>query len=481
MIKEETKAVILDGSINDVPKFKGRTKIELFENGEKVAEHIDENMQTNFINNVFNRSRINTIGENGYKMLYDNMPIYDKLLGGLLLYADAVDEDADNILVSVSNECIGHAGSAYSGTNKRRGSYNANESGFIDSEKHWLGYRHVWDFGTDKANGVISCACLTSKIGGNSGYGGGISYTSNENNAFVEAYTRGISGVVYNSGITDSRLFRYIGCINGVNKFAYIKDANTLVILEVKIDEMNIGLADSVESARFAFNFNNVNKAYPNIAIHSVAMPFSQSNSNQLSMFVNCDDLFVVNQTTDSTFSYAILDATSRTFGEVQSRTVSPQYKNGQINNLVYANGYWFGRSINDKIVKYSESGGQGEEFETFAFTYASAQQIGEDVAFIETSSSNSNSYLYAVNCVNPELTMLKMNNSISGAWSEQVRDNVMLLIDINVDYNQFSFDVRCARLSGCMATINNLATPITKTSAQTMKITYEITAEGVE
>lgn len=40
------------------------------------------------------------------------------------------------------------------------GTYNENESGIIENGK---GYRHVWDFGTDKSNGEISCICLTTK------------------------------------------------------------------------------------------------------------------------------------------------------------------------------------------------------------------------------------------------------------------------------------------------------------------------------
>lgn len=478
MIKEETKSVVLDNSINNVPKFKGRTKIELFENGEKVAEHIDENMQTNFINNVFNQPRINTIGENGYKLLSDNMPIYDKLLGGLLLYADAVQEDADNILVSVANECIGHAGSAYSGTNKRRGSYNANESGFIDADEKWLGYRHVWDFGTDKANGVISCACLTSKIGGNSGWGNGISYTSNENNAFVEAMQNGISGIVYNSSIYTTAYFRYIGNIEGVDKFAYIDNANHLVLLEAKINDMQIGLTDSIDANRLTWNINDANNGNPNIAIYTIQMPFAVSGN--ISMFVNDGNLYLVNQATSSTFSYAVFDATTREFGQVQSRSVSPEYANSNRNNLVLANGYWFARSASGNLVRYAEAGGQGEEFEAFEFVHSSAQQIGSDVVFFDTGDSNYNSHMWVVNCDNPENAMYKASK-ISGGEVEQIIGENLIVIDLGNSSGSMSFSLRSARLSGCMATINNLATPITKTSAQTMKITYEVTAEGVE
>ena len=54
---------------------------------------------------------------------------------------------------------------------RRRGSYNSAESGYIDDDSGaHVGYRHVWDFATNKANGTIKSLSLTHLNGGNSGY-----------------------------------------------------------------------------------------------------------------------------------------------------------------------------------------------------------------------------------------------------------------------------------------------------------------------
>ncbi|MFR0870098.1 MAG: hypothetical protein ACLSG5_01235 [Oscillospiraceae bacterium] len=70
------------------------------------------------------------------------------------------------MMLPLTNEEIGHAGIANTNTDTSIGTYNANESGRIENGK---GYRHVWDFASDKANGEISCICLTTKDGGTNG------------------------------------------------------------------------------------------------------------------------------------------------------------------------------------------------------------------------------------------------------------------------------------------------------------------------
>ncbi len=484
MINDNVKSVAAHKPEISAPKFKGKTTIELFENGNKVGELVEENMMTSFVQKVFNPPRLYNMSDNGYKLFNDNMPIYNNLLGGLLLYAEPIEENADNLLVSVANECIGHAGSAYSGTNKRRGSYNANESGFIDAEKPWLGYRHVWDFGTDKANGTISCACLTSKVGGNSGFGGGISYTVTEtNNVFAEGRLNGINGNVIGDYSRYSNLsFRYLGAFDGVDKFVYLQSSSKLVLLEVPTEKMNINLADSISDNRITWKTANASVNTPSVNISIIDLPFILTSIYSFSVFVNNKELFIVNQHSNSGFDYAVFNPITKTFGEVQSRTVEPAYQSNLVNNLCFANEYWFARSANSKLVRYTSGGGQGEEFGELPFYHNSCQPLGSDVLFMDLSPSSSDSYVYIVNTDNPELTMFRKSKVDASDSSCQVSpDDSTALLSFNLSNSNGAFSVSVNRLSGCMASINNLETPITKTSAQTMKITYEITAEEVE
>lgn len=96
-------------------------------------------------------------------------PFPTTAFGGLLLFDSNIDEDPTIMMPPDGVMETAHAGSAYSGVNPHRGSYNTNESGAIDEEDR-KGYRHVWDFGTDKGNGTIKCLSLTSRTGGDIGY-----------------------------------------------------------------------------------------------------------------------------------------------------------------------------------------------------------------------------------------------------------------------------------------------------------------------
>ena len=158
-------------------KLKGHATFELnnVETGEKrVIE--EDNLVTNF----FEKMCIQT-GMFGY----DFMQFYkcsqtvgastgalistDKFVEffhGLILFEEPVDEDPDNIWPRSGNRMVGQAMGGYSGSNVKAGTFNANESGSIEN-----GVKYVWDFGTSKSNGQISCACLTTWQGGLCGMG----------------------------------------------------------------------------------------------------------------------------------------------------------------------------------------------------------------------------------------------------------------------------------------------------------------------
>ena len=89
-------------------------------------------------------------------------PIYQQAIGGLLLFPEVITESANTLYAPASNKPTAIASNdGYAGEDTRRGSFNGVESGEITN-----GFRFVWDFGTSAGNGVISCACLTSALGG---------------------------------------------------------------------------------------------------------------------------------------------------------------------------------------------------------------------------------------------------------------------------------------------------------------------------
>lgn len=170
---------------------KGHTDIILTDvrNGH-VEHHSDDNMVTNALNYYFKSEGYlypcaycdisGTSSNQGSIFWQKNAPIIN-LLGGLLLFDKAQEENPDHIFASGGTHMIGNG--AYETSTDLSdgvtefGNFNANESGWDDNRKIWT---QVWDFGTSQANGNIACACLTSRIHGYNGEG---NYTSGKRKA----------------------------------------------------------------------------------------------------------------------------------------------------------------------------------------------------------------------------------------------------------------------------------------------------------
>lgn len=160
---------------------KGRAKIQLFDadTGKLTKEVIEENLITNAVNNIINPPDFCKTGINTdvTKNLAFNPLVYvggdptaggvaGTMFSGVLCFRDAIPEDPNVILMPWTNKEVGHAGGTTANEDSGLGTYNATESGVIENGN---GYRHVWDFATDRANGEIGCICLTTRRGGYAG------------------------------------------------------------------------------------------------------------------------------------------------------------------------------------------------------------------------------------------------------------------------------------------------------------------------
>lgn len=180
---------------------KGKATIQLFDekSGEVVKELHEENMITNAVDTILNPPDYIEIGmdsdnDRSFNLLRDFAGnIADTAFRGVIVCRDKIPEDGNNMMLPWTNEEIGHAGIANTNTDTSIGTYNANESDRIENGK---GYRHVWDFASDKANGEISCICLTTKDGGTNGMHhsywnlscGGTDLNSSSLDSFRQAY-----------------------------------------------------------------------------------------------------------------------------------------------------------------------------------------------------------------------------------------------------------------------------------------------------
>mgnify|MGYP001055571236 CR=1 FL=1 len=161
-------------------KLKGKTTIELTDvNSGEVTTVEEENMVTNALNYFFNSNPMGVFHnlKNTSTIKYFNeyfIPICPKILGGILLFSEVLQENADNILPNSHVMPMAYASNnANPFEDARRGSMNLNESMAVTN-----GYRFVWDFATSQGNGTIAAAALTSCYGGAAVYGSSYDDTS---------------------------------------------------------------------------------------------------------------------------------------------------------------------------------------------------------------------------------------------------------------------------------------------------------------
>ena len=197
---------------------KGKATIQIIDekSGEMVREIHEENMITNAVDTILNppdyiETGMDAENDRSYNPLRDFLGnLADTAFRGVIVCRDKIPEDGNNMMLPWTNEEVGHAGISNTNTDTTIGTYNQTESGRIENGK---GYRHVWDFASDKANGEIGCICLTTKDGGTCGMHdtywelsmGGIDLNSNSTGSFNRTYHtivgRYINDSEFNNGL----------------------------------------------------------------------------------------------------------------------------------------------------------------------------------------------------------------------------------------------------------------------------------------
>lgn len=155
-------------------RLKGKMVMELTDVNTQETETVtEENMVTNAVNNILGLNPMGIFykasGEYDEMAVWNEslLPICPNMVGGILLFEKALEEDADNIYVKSDNLPVAYASNNVNSTaNTARGSLNLTESQKLDN-----GYKFVWEFTPSQGNGTIAAAALTSAKGGENGFG----------------------------------------------------------------------------------------------------------------------------------------------------------------------------------------------------------------------------------------------------------------------------------------------------------------------
>lgn len=147
----------------------GRTTIELTNahTGEKKTT-TDKNMLTNALRQA--TAPYGALGMNFLSVIMNQVNTTGLLylFKGLVLFDSSIEENPDYFLVPEGIKEVGRGCDlAYTGIDTNMGSFNVEESNISEDRKT---VKLVWDFSTNQANGQIKCACLLPLLGGRIGF-----------------------------------------------------------------------------------------------------------------------------------------------------------------------------------------------------------------------------------------------------------------------------------------------------------------------
>ncbi len=417
--------------------------------GEELYRTEEHNLVTNALTNIFNPPHAALLHSFDYSKLFsDGLPMWKNLLGGVMLLGNSEAESADNILLSKNIVPVATAGDAYSGSSVTRGSLNLNESYSTEN-----GYRFTWDFGTDKANGSISCICLTSRMFGNSGF-------CNDEAGFMYAAPNSmtVSNAVSYMYL-DKGYGQYIGSFDGLHWFARLTSDKMSVEIRryAGLDPTHLRIND-------VSGLSNASQA---VSVDVVQLPIEAYSDEKL--FVNATERRLyyfarsytsTADTTTVSYSEINLDTLEATGHTVTLGKKINYYQHGAVHDGKL---YFF---TSNQLHIFSSDGGFIETVEA---------ELSTSSLFFETDGMLMlrNSGSYPDICI--DWGMMKLRHGVAGypTGSEFPRPYVSSCTRTAENGNT---KPHLLFATWYKATINNLSAPIEKTSAHTLKIVYDIT-----
>lgn len=461
---------------------RGETQILLFDakTEKKVFEKKEKNIVTNAISKLLSPKNEWLFGNSAANIMaaMGNMiPFSTRAFGGIMLFDSELTEDPSIVLPPLSVKNVGYAGGAYSGNNKLRGTYNSNESGEITG-----GYRHVWDFGTDRANGAISSVCLTSVVGGNSGWVqpaegdtsvagiGSIGNFVTPSNFWTLKITHGKPLFVKKAPES--------GKIESIN----IHNGELFKVLEPNLNELSL-------SSRFNIGES---KSYEFTRLAGLVLPgHSYSNSRQRTYYMDGKIHFLTSgdgNVASSTINHQIYTLDGVLESNTTITTATTYY--GQYGPLFYFKGKYFAPTTNagttlsvfepDGTLAQTIPFGTAPSLSTtngFALLAASYIPQLDAIVLTQRESGGYPTYAYFLNS-NFELTAIYMSSQsytpVGFVATEEDIAPYVLLTSFAGD-STGETRVYLGTWMNYLGTINNLSTPVTKSSSQTMKIVYSI------
>ena len=463
-------------------KLKGTAVIELTDvNTQEVETYVEENMVTNAVNNIlgFNPMAVFYCEEeyNTGIVWTDNLlPICPNMIGGILLFTKALEENVDNIYVQSDNLPVAYASNNVNSTaNTARGSLNLTESKALDN-----GYKFVWEFTPSQGNGTIAAIALTSAKGGENGFGSSVADAS----AFLQLKEVDIGSL----GLSKQMVLFETAEVDFENDILYsiTFEDSSVRVRKVRIPIFSIGLNENINDSTYTVLEDKVipTSTFQFLGSYTLYGEFLDGQDGYWYGFSNEENssgdatmIWVKISKTDYSIeegSWTLSNAYLQAVGERATDSSSPE----RICNCCMRNGYLYVPAYNKKgVYKINVSNSADVTLIEFGFT------------------SGGNPLCESGTC---ELYMTLIGDLIIGADFQITVDDTVIKTKGNERLNHaatplfqykhfllgwggsYGNEYRTMYLlTPYLATINNLSSAVVKTTDKTMKITYTLTEES--
>lgn len=414
----------------------------------------------------------------------NNASIMNHLLGGIFLFQNHLNENIDNVAFPLDNPLTGKASyNTYNGMDTYRGSYNENESGLQEDGS----YKHIWDFTTNQANGQISALALTTYKGGICGCGFKEWNYSTESHISESPYFE-IGKIRINTNINTR--FR---------PFAYVPQ--NAIFYSTSLNNMTYNTAEHLSNSKKIFLKK---RKFPLCQISPLYDYYNQYLTEDIELAVPeefaeyVQGKEVLNEISDSyVYIYKLTDSNGIKPGEL-IKLLRVRKSDLQVDMLTITNSTPYTLYCERTHICFTDSDcflfgdgttGRGRGFYKInikdndvslvsELENAYSLEIINDYLYMSINNANQGYYCYCINTDTLEKKPHPYFAVSDNNWSyntEKITPNIFLNIKKNFStYGNYDYAAVCISANTLM-TINNLSSPVVKTAAQTMKITYTI------
>lgn len=418
----------------------GKTKIELYNPNTKVKTvYRDENVFQSAVIAKYMRSlgravdRLN-MGD-GTTQDRNSAYSWKNLLGGIMLFRDTITEGSQ--YMPAGNQMVGNG--CYNVVNNANptelGSWNDTESSATASA-----ITQVYDFSTSQANGTISCVCLSSLAGGYIGYG-----NASQGRATARGYYAGQELEEVGAGHAFKDNTQYLFSYDDTNK-------------ELTVTKKYIPITRGFIRAGMSTN---------------VTIDFSSYSMDSAIRWIYQDGDYVYFSyyqaaiATGGTFKYYKYNLTNDTVTEeTLTNPLSESLYPTNISGIAHGYLFYFKNTLDKSFIINLSTGVLVKEVDWY---------IGTATRFTDglISIADVNSVPWIYNIQND--TILPNNGAF--AINYNVGQNLYYDSSCDIMYSRRYNESMLIRNNPLyLATINNLENPVSKTAAQTMKVTYTLT-----